>query len=149
MITPTALEQSLRRTLLTRAKNFAPLTALVPKANIDPDVVKPWPIIMLESPTMTGKRAACTRGADISLDVHAFAGPVKNVSGAVTMKGRDHIRAIGEQIETVFAPNNITLEDGSHCRLSFSDARILKDGDPDHFHWFAQLNCQVVKAVAA
>lgn len=147
MITPTGLERSLRRTLLIRAKNFAPLIALVPKANIDPDTAMPWPIIMLESPTMTGTRASCTRGADISLDVHAFAGPVKNGSGAVTMTGRNHISAIGTQIETVFAPNNLTLEDGSKCKLSFSDVRILKDGDPDHFHWFGQLNCSVMKAL--
>lgn len=142
MITPTALQRQARRTILIRAKNAAGLLALVPKANIDPDGVKPWPIIMVEAPRATGTRMACANGADISFDVHAFAGPKSNLTGY------DHISAIGEQIETVLAPNNITLEDGSTCKLSFSDVRILKDNDPDHWHWFGQLNCRVLKAVA-
>lgn len=143
MITPTALQRAARREILTRAKNAAALLALVPKANIDPVGVKPWPIIMVEAPTMLPRRMACANGADVSFDVHAFAGPVGS-----TMTGYDHICAIGEQIDTVLAPNNITLEDGSHCKLSFSDVRILKDVDPDHWHWFGQLNCRVLKAVA-
>lgn len=147
MITPTALQRQARRTILIRAKNAAGLIALVPKANIDPDGVKPWPIIMVDAPRASGTRMACASGADVSLDVHAFAGPVKT-DDTVTMTGYDHISAIGEQIETVLAPNNITLEDGSTCKLSFSDVRILKDADPDHWHWFGQLNCRVLKAMA-
>lgn len=147
MITATALQRQARRTLLIRAKNHAGLLALVPKANIDPDDVKPWPIVMIEAPTMAQRQMSCARGADISFDVHAFAGPVKS-GETVTMTGYDHISAIGEQIDTVFARNTITLEDGSSCKLSFSDVRILKDIDPDHWHWFGQLNCQVLKAVA-
>lgn len=142
MITPTALQRQARRTILIRLKNAAPLIALVPKVNIDPDGVKPWPIIMVEAPTMIPRRMSCANGADVSFDVHAFAGPKANLTGY------DHISAIGEQIDTVLAPNNIVLEDGSTCKLSFSDVRILKDNDPDHWHWFGQLNCKVLKAVA-
>lgn len=91
---------------------------------------------------MLPRRMACARGSDIAMDVHAFAGP----TGAMT--GRRHISAIGNAIQTTFAPNVLTLEDGSQCRLAFSDVRILKDNDPDHWHWFGQLNCQVLKAVA-
>lgn len=148
MITPTALQRAARREILTRLKNAAPLIALVPKASIDPSDVKPWPIIMVEAPTMTERYMSCANGADVAFDVHAFAGPVKNVSGAVLTFGYDHISAIGEQIDTVLARNNFVLEDGSHCKLSWSDRRILKDADPDHWHWFGQLNCQVLKAVA-
>lgn len=147
MITPTALQRHARREILTRAKNAAALIALVPKVNIDPDGVKPWPIIMVEAPTMVPRRKSCAIGADVSFDVHAFAGP-KMTGSSVAMTGYDHISAIGEQIDTVLAPNNIVLEDGSHCKLSFSDVRILKDVDPDHWHWFGQLNCKVLKAVA-
>ena len=143
MITPTALQRSARRTLLARAKNHAGLTALVPAASIDPRGTVTWPIVLIEAPTLTGRFVSCARGADVSFDVHAFAGPV-----GATMTGYDHICAIGEQIDTVFARNTITLEDGSQCSLSFSDGRILKDGQPDHWHWFAQLNCRVLKAVA-
>lgn len=147
MITPTALQRQARRTILIRAKNAAELIALVPKDNIDPAGAKEWPIMMVEAPRATGTRMACANGADVSFDVHAFAGPKKS-GDVVTMTGYDHISAIGEQIETVLAPNNIVLEDGSHCKLSFSDVRILKDNDPDHWHWFGQLNCRVLKAVA-
>lgn len=143
MITPTALQRQARRTLLIRAKAHAGLLALVPKASIDPKADPPtWPIVLIEAPRASGTRMGCAKGADCSFDVHAFAGP------SSTMTGYDRISAIGEQIETVFAPNNLTLEDGSRCKLWFTDARILKDADPDHFHWFGQLNCQVLKALA-
>lgn len=141
MITSTALQRLARRALLIRARNHAGLLALVPKANIDPAGVQPWPIVMIEAPTALPRRMSCAKGARVSFDVHAFADPIP------TMTGYDHISAIGEQIETVFAPNNLVLEDGSTCKLSFSDVRILKDADPDHWHWFGQLNCEVLKAV--
>lgn len=147
MITPTALQRAARREILTRMKNAAPLLALVPKASIDPAAVTAWPIIMVEAPQMLPRRMACANGADVSFDVHAFAGPKKSGS-SVIQTGYDHICAIGEQIDTVLAPNNITLGDGSHCKLSFSDVRILKDEEIDHWHWFGQLNCRVLKAVA-
>lgn len=142
MITPTALQRQARRTLLIRARNHAGLLALVPKASIDPVGAPTWPIVLIEAPRALPRRMSCAKGADISFDVHAFAGP------SSTLTGYDHISAIGEQIDTVFADNNLTLEDGSTCKLSFSDVRILKDTDPDHFHWFGQLNCKVLKAVA-
>lgn len=141
MITPTALQRQARRTLLIRARAHAGLLALVPEASIDPVGVKPWPIVMIEVPTALPRRMASAKGARVSFDVHAFAGSKPDLTGY------DHISAIGEQIETVFAPNNLVLEDGSTCKLSFSDVRILKDADPDHWHWFGQLNCEVMKAV--
>lgn len=152
MITPSALQRLARRAVLIRMKGAAPLIALVPKVSIDPIGVPTWPIILVEAPAMTPRRMSCAKGANVSFDVHAFCGPKKGPDGfggtIVTMTGYDHISAIGEQIDTVLAPNNLTLEDGSRCKLSFSDTRILKDTDPDHWHWFAQLNCQVLKAVA-
>lgn len=147
MITDTELEYYTRRALLIRAKGDAPLIALVPKTSIAPDGVQPWPIIMVEDPRMLPRRMACAIGSDIAMDVHAFAGPKKS-GDTVIQTGRQHISAIGKAIQTAFAPNNITLEDGSTCKLSFSDVRILKDNDPDHWHWFGQLNCKVLKAVA-
>ena len=143
MITPTALQRQARRAALIRMKAAGPLIALVPKTSIDPVGVQPWPIIMVEAPTMLETYMTCANGADVSFDIHAFAGPKGS-----TMTGYDHICAIGEQIDTVLARNNIVLEDGSHCKLSWSDRRILKDTDPDHWHWFGQLNCKVLKAVA-
>lgn len=142
MITDTELERYARRTLLIRAKADAALIALVPKDNIDPDGLKPWPIVMVENPRMLPRRMACAIGSDISMDVHAFAGPKSD------MTGRQHISAIGKAVQSAFAPNNLTLEDGAICKIGWSDVRILKDEKPDHFHWFGQLNCRVLKAVA-
>lgn len=147
MITPTALQRYARRAALVRLKTSAALLALVPKASIDPAGTPTWPFILIEAPAMLPRRVACAHGADIAFDVHAFAGPKKSGS-TVTQTGYDHASAIGAAIEAVLAPNHITLEDGSTCALSFSDARMLKDGDPDHWHWFAQLNCRVLKAVS-
>lgn len=146
MITATALQFEARRAVLTRLKNAAPLIALVPKASIDPQAVTAWPIIMVEAPSMGSLQMAGARGADVSFDVHAFAGPKKSGS-TVVQTGYDHICAIGVEIENAVGDNNITLADGSSCKLSFSDRRILKDVDPDHWHWFAQLNCMVLKSV--
>lgn len=143
MITPTALQRHARRAILARLKGAADLLALVPAASIDPDGVPSWPFILVDAPTARGKWMACAKGADVSFDVHAFA------EGNSEITGYDFASAIGTQIETVLAPNNITLEDGSTCKLSFSDVRILKDQTPDHWHWFGQLNCSVLKAVPA
>jgi len=143
MITPTALQRLARRAVLARLKNHAPLIALVPKDNIDPTGTPAWPIVLVEAPRGTPIRGGCASGVDASFDVHAFAGPVGS-----SKTGYTHASEIGAEIETALAPNNITLEDGSHCKLSFSDMRMLKDADPDHWHWFAQLNCRVLKAVA-
>ena len=141
-ITLTGLQHQVMRTLLIRAKNHAGLLALVPKDNIDPDGQKAYPIITFTDPRALPVNRTCVRGADGSIDVHAFAGQTP------TLTGRDHICAIGAQIETVFAPNEITLEDNSRCKLFFSDVRILKDEAPDDWHWFGQLNIAVIKAFA-
>lgn len=144
MITPTDLQRDARRALLIRAKNDAALTALVPKASIDPDGTPSWPIVLVEAPTMLPRRMGGAKGADVSFDVHAFAGPKGS-----TLTGYDHISQIGAAIETALAANRIELENGAACKMSFSDVRILKDNDPDHWHWFGQINCLVLKALAA
>jgi hypothetical protein len=143
MITPTALQRLARRAVLMQLKGHAPLIALVPKDSINPIGTPEWPIVLVEAPRGTPRRMSCANGVDASFDVHAFA---SNIGSSKT--GYDHASEIGAAIETALAPNNITLEDGSHCKLSFSDMRMLKDADPDHWHWFAQLNCRVLKAVA-
>jgi len=147
MITLTGLLHQARRTLLIRARSHSGLLALVPAENIDPVGVKPYPVITITDPQALPRRSACVLGADGSFDVHAFAGP-KKTGSTVTMTGYDHISAIGVQIETVFAPNIVTLEDGSKCKLFFSDVRTLKDAAPDDWHWFGQLNCAVMKEIA-
>lgn len=144
MITLTGLLDQAQRSLLIRAKNHAGLLALVERDHIDPAGTKSYPVITITDPRALPTRMACTRGADGSFDVHAFCGPKADGS----MNGRQYIKAIGVQIETVFAPNEIGLEDNSRCKLFFSDVRILKDAAPDDWHWFGQINIAVIKAIA-
>jgi hypothetical protein len=142
MARPTALQRLARRALLTKAKADSGLLALVPASSIDPDGEPTWPFILIESERGTPLKAACVRGANVSMDVHAFA------TGSASQTGRDAASAIGAAIEAVFADNVIDLEDGSKARITLSDMNLLKDGDPDSFHWFAQLNCRALAPTA-
>lgn len=143
MAEPTDLQRLARRALLIRAKADPALVALVPVANIDPDGERTWPIMLIETPTTRSLVAACVRGAEVSFDVHAFARARK--SGAQEVEtGHDHISRIGGQIERTFADNRLLLENGATCRTRFSDRQLLRDGKPNDWHWFGQLNCRVL-----
>jgi hypothetical protein len=143
MAAPAALQRLARRALLTRLKADATLTALVPAASIAPQGEPTWPFVLVESPRTLRLRMACVRGARLSFDVHAFAGPRLD-AGAVAETGYDHTSRIAAAIEGALADNRITLEDGSVCKIEFSDAQMLRDGEPDAWHWFSQINCRVL-----
>lgn len=143
MATPTALQRLVRRALLTRAKGDGVPTALVPAASIAPDGEPVWPFMLIETPRTLRLRAACVRGARVTFDVHAFAGP-RYSAGALVETGYDHASRIGAQIETTFADNKLTLENGATCHIEFSDTNMLKDDEPDAWHWFGQINCRVL-----
>lgn len=143
MATPASLQREARRALITRAKASAGLTALVPAASIASEDRPPWPIIQIESPRTLRLRMTCVRGARVSFDVHAFAGP-RIDSGAMVETGYDHASRIASAIETAFADNRLTLESGAVCKIEFSDTRLLRDEEPDAWHWFGQLNCRVL-----
>ncbi|MAK86018.1 MAG: hypothetical protein CMK96_03505 [Pseudomonas sp.] len=143
MATPTSLQRLAKRALLTRAKADAGLAALVPAASIAPDGTPSFPFILIASPRTLRLRSACARGATVSFDVHAFAGP-RESGGAVVETGEDHIARIGSAIETVFADNRLVLTGGAVCKIEFSDMQLLPDDEPDHWHWISQLNCRVL-----
>lgn len=143
MAAPAALQRLVRRELLTRLKADATLTALVPAASIAPQGKPTWPFVLVESPRTLRLRMACVRGARVSFDVHAFAGP-REVAGAVVETGYDHVSRIAAAIEVALADNRVTLEGGAVCKLEFSDAQLLKDGEPDAWHWVSQINCRVL-----
>lgn len=145
MAAPTSLQREARRALLTLAKADTALTTLVPASSIDADGTPAWPHIRIEAPRTLRLRASCVRGARVSFDVHAFAGPQVD-SGVVIKTGYDHASAIGAAIETAFADNRITLEGGAVAKIEFSDMQMLRDGEPDAWHWFAQINCRVLSA---
>jgi hypothetical protein len=143
MAEPTDLQRLARRALLIRAKADAALVALVPVASIAPDGERPWPILLIETPTTRRLNASCVRGAEVSFDVHAFARARKS-GGREVETGYDHASRIGGQIERTFADNWLDLENGARCRVRFSDTQLLRDGKPDDWHWFGQLNCRVL-----
>ena len=145
MANPTDLQRLARRALLTRAKANTALIALVPAASIAPDGEPTWPFMLIEAPRTLRLRASCVRGATVSFDVHAFAGP-RVVAGATVETAYDHASRIGSAIETALADNVLTLEGGAKCHISFSDAQMLRDDEPDAWHWFAQINCRVLAA---
>lgn len=101
--------------------------------------------MLIQSPRTLKLRMSCVRGASVSFDVHAFAGP-REVGGSVAETGYDHASAIGSAIEASLGENNLTLEGGANCRVRFSDTQLLRDGEPDSWHWIAQANCRVLSA---
>lgn len=115
----------------------------MPVASIVPTGEHEWPILLVESPRTLRLRASCVAGAQVSFDVHAFARH-REQSGQVVETGYDHISRIASAIETTFADNRLTLENGAICRISFSDTEFLKDELPDDWHWVAQINCRVL-----
>jgi hypothetical protein len=107
--------------------------------------------VMCEQTAMTKPRtselasAAGLRGGIVAWDVHAFAGP-RLSAGATVETAEDHAGSIGAAIEAALKDNRITLEDGSKAHISLSDIRLLQDGDPGAYHWFAQITARVLAA---
>lgn len=143
MATPTSLQREARRALLERAKADTGLTALVPAASISPDGTPTWPFILIDEPTTRKIRAACVRGATVTFDVHAFAKP-RYQDGLEVETAYDFVSRIGDAIETVFADNNLALENGANCRIRLSDTQIFKDDEPNARHYVSQINCRVL-----
>ncbi|QOV95265.1 DUF3168 domain-containing protein [Novosphingobium sp. ES2-1] len=137
------LQRLVRRAILPRLKADLALTALVPVASINPAGAPTWPFIVLRAPVTQRLKAACVNGGQGSWDIHAFAGQ-RLVAGTVVETAEDHAGRIGAAIEMALADNWLALPDGAKVRIRLSDIRLLQDGDPDHYHWFAQINWRVL-----
>lgn len=141
----TGAQKLVRRALLIKLKADLALTALVAKGSINPPGTPTWPFIVLRAPVTQRLKAACVNGAQGSWDVHAFAGP--RMSGSTVVEtAEDHAGSIGAAIEAALADNWLPLPDGAKVRIRLSDIRLLQDGDPEHYHWFAQVNWRVLSA---
>lgn len=145
MATQTGLQRLARRALLETLKASAELIGLVAAARIDPDGEAAWPFVLIESPRTLKLRMSCVRGATVSFDLHAFAGP-RLSAGSVVETGYDHASAIGSAIESAVDEARLTLEGGALCAVSLGDTQLLKDGEPDAWHWVSQANCRVLSA---
>lgn len=145
MATQTSLQRLARRALLEALKASADLTALVPAAQIDPDGEPVWPFVLIQSPRTLRLRMSCVKGATVSLDLHAFAGP-REEAGVVVETGYDHASAVGAAIEGAIDDARLVLENGAICAVRLSDTQLRRDGDPDAWHWVSQANCRVLSA---
>lgn len=139
------LQRIVRRALLTRLKADAALTALVPATSINPLGPPVWPFIELAAPVTQRLRATGVIGGIVTWDIHAFARARKEGDSAVE-SAEDHAGRIGAAIETALFDNRLALEGGGVARVRLSDIRLLEDGSPDAFHWFAQVNARVLAA---
>ena len=141
----TAIQKTVRRGLVNLLRTNAALTAVVPASRIHPKTEPAWPFIKLASPTTQRLRAACVNGGLVTWDIHAFARDRK--SGNATVEyAEDHAGRIGGLIEAALSDRRVPLEDGSICHIELSDMRLLEDGEPEAFHYFAQINCRVLAA---
>lgn len=145
MATQTGLQRLARRALLETLKASAGLTALVPAGSVDPDGEPAWPFVLIQSPRTLKLRMSCVRGATVSFDLHAFAGP-RGVAGAVVETGYDHASRIGSAIEAVVDDARLMLPGGAICAVRLGDTQLLLDGEPDAWHWVSQANCRVLSA---
>lgn len=138
-----ALQKLVRRALLARLKSDAGVTALVPPASINPDGETTWPIIKLQAPRTQPLSMSCVRGGNVTWDIHAFA-QARKVGGAEVETAEDHAGSIGGAIEALLHNSRAVLIGGESIRVRLSDIRLLQDGDPDSYHWFAQANARVL-----
>lgn len=137
----TGLQRPLRRAILSTLKASAPLTAEIPAARIYPQAVPGnpvWPFAKLGPPVSLRIRAACVRGDNISLDVHAF------TRGTAGETAEDHAGRIGGLIEAALDDRTLTLEGGATARIRLTDKRLFQDAEPDAFHYLCQVNARVL-----
>lgn len=140
----TGLQRTARRVVLARLKADSALTALVPSANINPLGEPAWPFVLLRAPVTRRLRAAGLNGGIVSFDVHAFARPRLDGSGAMIETAEDHAGRIGAAIEAALADNRLAGPTGEVIKVEMSDMRLLEDDTPQAYHYFAQVNCRVL-----
>lgn len=117
----------------------------VPATSIQPRTEPRWPFIKLATPTTQRLRAACVNGGLVTWDIHAFARARKE-GKAVVEYADDHAGRIGGLIEAALSDRRVALEGGMTGHISLSDMRLLEDGSPEAFHYFAQVNVRVLAA---
>lgn len=139
----TGLQRLVRRALLAKLKADAGVLALVASTSINPAGDPAWPFIVLRSPVTRRLRASCVNGGLVSWDIHAFARN-RESAGQVVETAEDHAGRIGAAIEAALADNRIALEGGAIARIELGDMRLMIDGEPDAYHYFAQMNARVL-----
>lgn len=140
-----ALESLVRVAVLTKLKSDGGLLALVSASSIDPDPEHEptWPFVKVEAFRCQPFEATCVRGGLVTGDIHGFAGPKKS-GDQITAFARDHAGQIGAALQRALHRTRLEIEGGGNARIRLSDIRLLDDGSPQAFHWFAQINARVL-----
>lgn len=133
--------------MLTALKTNPALLTLVQLPSIDPDpAAEPlWPFVTAEDFRCQPFDAACVRGGQVTGDLHAFAGPLKT-GDQVTDDARNHAGRVGAALQRALHCTRLEIEGGGNARIRLSDIRLIRDGSPQAFHWFAQINARVLAA---
>ena len=142
------LQRLVRRDILTRLKQDAFVTALVPSTSIysqaTPKEPK-WPFIKTGAVQSIPIRGACMDGATVNISVHGFSRGRYNASGALVETAEDHASRIGAAIEDCLDAKGATLTTGERVRYRLTDVQLLVDGgEPDAFHYFANVSARVL-----
>lgn len=144
-----ALEQLVRQAVLVRLKNSSGLLGLVAADSIDPDPEREpkWPFVTTDNYTAQPFQATCVRGGTVTGDLHGFAGHRRDgdsLDDPVVEYARDHAGRIGAALQRALHCVRLDLEGGGNARIRLSDIRLIPDGSPQQFHWFAQVNARVL-----
>ena len=143
MATQSSLQRLARRAILTAAKADTGVTDLIPAGAIAPLGEPVWPFADLRAPVTRKLRMACVRGAEVAFTLSAFARQ-RMQEGVVVETAYDHASRIGSALEKALDERKLTLENGAICSVSLSDTNLLRDEDPNAYHWFSQVNCRVL-----
>lgn len=142
----TGLQREARRAALSILKANTGLTDIIPAARLYSQRVPAapaWPFVKMGPTQSLPVRAACTRGADVSFAVHAFAKPRMNGASEVET-AEDYASRIGGAIEIALDNSRATFT-GGNIRFRLSEMQLLVDGgEADAFHYFAVVTARVI-----
>jgi len=122
--------RDIRRAMLAALKAAAPLTTLVPGAQIHPQTVPAnpaWPFICMGAPSaVTRIKGACIDGAESIVAIHGFS--KGRYSGKRLIEtAEDHAGRIGDAIAASLDSRRLALEGGGEVKIDWTGDQLLQD----------------------
>lgn len=145
------LIREVRRAVLTHAKGYAPLTALVPAAQNHPSTVpaKPiWPFTRWDAPQSIPIDLSCVSGASVTFLWHGFAKD-RYVGGQLVETAEDHAARIGSAMKLAIHNRRLPVA-GTTARMTVRSVRLLRDGaEEGAYHVILSCEARVLAAPTA
>lgn len=144
------LQRLVRRDILARLKGNAGVTALVSAPSIYSQSTPrepAWPFIKTGAVQSLPIRGSCIDGAMVNISVHGFSkGRWSGQTGSSSLleTAESHAGRIGEAIERCLDAKGFEMEGGRRVRYRCTDMQLLVDGEPDAFHYFANVQARVL-----